>query len=188
MTHGVGASIRLDVLRLAATRMNDHLIHFHQHHNITARLFFLVIPTCDSLLILLKSARAQFGSPYPSKEAPSYTSHRMSQTFDPSTPPPPPPKPNSEEVSRQSTPGPLPPRPSSYHPQDPANRPSPPTPGTPHQRDAQQSHVEPDPGPNWLPKILQDKSFVVPLLYFISTINIIKGNKTSKKSSAIQNF
>lgn len=99
----------------------------------------------------------------PSPAYPSYQSHRNSQSFDPNTPPAPPPKPSSQEVSRRSTPA--------------GTQPLPPPP-PPHQQEAigsydgqyddrqsiQQGQVAAaaqniqDPGEQWLPKILEDKS------------------------------
>lgn len=97
----------------------------------------------------------------PSSAYPSYQSHRNSQSFDPNTPPAPPPKPGSQEVSRRSTPAgsqPLPPPPphqqevagsygGSYENPQPIQQ-------------AQMSAIQSaqDPGEQWLPKILEDKS------------------------------
>lgn len=93
-------------------------------------------------------------------ELPSYVGRRMSQSFDPNTPPAPPPKPSSEEVSRQST---------------PAAGQSLPAPPLDEQRGyaaataGQQYHdqvslretaaIPQDPGDRWLPKLLEDKSY-----------------------------
>lgn len=97
----------------------------------------------------------------PPNDLPSYADHRASGSFDPNVPPRPPPKPRSEDVSRQSTPV------LSQFPHQPSPlgaKPSPPTP----ERSLYAEQVGPqgapqaipDPGPNWLPKILEDKSYV----------------------------
>jgi hypothetical protein len=98
----------------------------------------------------------------PPAELPSYTVHRMSQSFDPNIPPAPPPKPSSQEVSRQSTPAaglslPAPPL-------DGQRAYSPATAGQQYydqasMRDAAQ--IPQDPGDRWLPKLLEDKSCVL---------------------------
>ncbi|OBT78095.1 hypothetical protein VF21_02748 [Pseudogymnoascus sp. 05NY08] len=95
----------------------------------------------------------------PSNDIPSYADHRASGSFDPNVPPKPPPKPRSEDVSRQSTPV------LSQFPHQPSPlgaKPSPPTPERPiyaEQVGPQGApQAIPDPGPNWLPKILEDKS------------------------------
>lgn len=96
----------------------------------------------------------------PSNDIPSYADHRASGSFDPNVPPKPPPKPRSEDVSRQSTPV------LSQFPHQPSPlgaKPSPPTPERPlyaEQVGPQGApQAIPDPGPNWLPKILEDKSY-----------------------------
>lgn len=100
----------------------------------------------------------------PSNDIPSYTDHRASGSFDPNVPPKPPPKPRSEDVSRQSTPV------LSQFSQQPSplgGRPSPQTPERPlyaEQVGPQGApQAIPDPGPNWLPKILEDKSYAFSL-------------------------
>ncbi|TEY56257.1 hypothetical protein BOTCAL_0227g00020 [Botryotinia calthae] len=92
-------------------------------------------------------------SPYPPS---SYTPHRNSQSYsgiDPNAPPPPPPKPNSRDVSRQGTPAGTGnqsfPRPGESSVQfegrqEPVSR--------------EQPQQIQDPGDQWLPKILMDKS------------------------------
>ncbi len=103
----------------------------------------------------------------PSPAYPPYQSHRNSQSFDPNLPPAPPPKPSSREVSRRSTPAgsqPLPPPPppqsqeafgtyggGSNGPQLPQQA-----------RLLEGVYAQPtqDPGEQWLPKILEDKSSV----------------------------
>lgn len=99
----------------------------------------------------------------PSPAYPPYQPHRNSQSFDPNTPPAPPPKPSSQEVSRRSTPAgnqPLPPPP----PQQEAfgtyggGRPSDDPQSTQQARMREVAHAQQDPGEQWLPKILEDKS------------------------------
>ncbi|CZR70146.1 uncharacterized protein PAC_20047 [Phialocephala subalpina] len=94
---------------------------------------------------------------------PPYSSHRNSQSFDPNTPPAPPPKPSSQEVSRRSTPAgsqPLPPPPPQQEAFGTYG-------GTPEDQQLVQqarlrevAHAQQvqDPGEQWLPKILEDKS------------------------------
>lgn len=97
----------------------------------------------------------------PSNDIPSYADHRASGSFDPNVPPKPPPKPRSEDVSRQSTPV------LSQFSQQPSPLGGKPSPQTP-ERSLYAEQVGPqgapqaipDPGPNWLPKILEDKSYV----------------------------
>lgn len=85
------------------------------------------------------------------------------QSFDPNAPPAPPPKPNSREISRRNTPAsglppPLPPPPSEnngpfqYHPSSEG-------PPRPQSYIATQQQPQ-DPGDQWLPKLLEDKSYV----------------------------
>jgi hypothetical protein len=101
----------------------------------------------------------------PSPAYPPYQPHRNSPSFDPNTPPAPPPKPCSQEVSRRSTPAgnqPLPPPP----PQQEAfgtyggGRPSDDPQSTQQARMREVAHAQQDPGEQWLPKILEDKSSV----------------------------
>jgi hypothetical protein len=98
-------------------------------------------------------------------DLPPYAGHRLSYSYDPNMPPAPPPKPNSQEVSRQST---------------PATSQSLPLPTTGEQRgyiqapdgrrDQEQAGMHEaaersqDPGDRWLPKLLQDKSYVASAL------------------------
>jgi len=99
----------------------------------------------------------------PPAELPSYATHRMSQSFDPNIPPAPPPKPSSQEVSRQSTPA-----AGQSLPAPPLDDQRGYTPATAGQqyhdqtsiRDAAQ--IPQDPGDRWLPKLLEDKSCVLP--------------------------
>jgi hypothetical protein len=122
------------------------------------RLLVVCLPAC---LLACLHCRTKMSSPSPAY--PPYHSHRHSQSFDPNTPPAPPPKPSSQEVSRRSTPAgsqPLPPPPP--HQQEPV--------GTyeGHSQDhqsSQQAQVSAaqsiqDPGEQWLPKLLEDKSYV----------------------------
>ncbi|KAE8443346.1 hypothetical protein EG329_001989 [Mollisiaceae sp. DMI_Dod_QoI] len=94
-----------------------------------------------------------------------YASHRNSQSFDPNTPPAPPPKPSSQEVSRRSTPAGSQPLPAPPPPQQEEAF------GTygstsSDQQSMQQARLREgvhapqvqDPGEQWLPKILEDKS------------------------------
>lgn len=103
----------------------------------------------------------------PTPAYPPYQSHRNSQSFDPNLPPAPPPKPSSQEVSRRSTPAgsqplPLPPPPqlqeafgtyggSSEDPQPSQQA---------RLREGVYAQQTQDPGEQWLPKILEDKSSV----------------------------
>lgn len=96
-------------------------------------------------------------STYPTS---SYTPHRNSQSYsgiDPDAPPPPPPKPNSRDVSRQGTPAGTGnqsfPRPGESSVQYEGRQ------GTVSREQPQQIQ---DPGDQWLPKILMDKSYVLP--------------------------
>ena len=99
----------------------------------------------------------------PSPAYPLYQPHRISQSFDPNIAPAPPPKPSSQEVSRRSTPAggqPLsPPPPEAF--------------GTYRESEniqagkqarlrevAYAQQIIQDPGEQWLPKILEDKSSV----------------------------
>jgi len=103
----------------------------------------------------------------PSTAYPPYQPHRNSQSFDPNAPPAPPPKPSSREVSGRSTPAggqPLPPPPppqlegfGTYGASD--------DPRALQQARFSNSEVLyaeqiQDPGERWLPKILEDKTFV----------------------------
>ncbi|TVY20545.1 hypothetical protein LARI1_G001588 [Lachnellula arida] len=98
---------------------------------------------------------------------PPYQPHRNSQSFDPNAPPAPPPKPSSQEVSRRSTPAgsqslppPPPPQPEGFGTYGASDDP----------RSFQQARFSSsevlyaeqiqDPGERWLPKILEDKTFV----------------------------
>ncbi|KAG9234118.1 hypothetical protein BJ875DRAFT_377097 [Amylocarpus encephaloides] len=106
----------------------------------------------------------------PSPAFPPYQPHRNSQSFDPNTPPAPPPKPSSQEVSRRSTPAasqPLPPpQPRLPPPQQDASgtyghRPDDSTPPSLQQARFNEVTNAPgvqDPGEQWLPKILRDKT------------------------------
>jgi hypothetical protein len=102
----------------------------------------------------------------PSPAYPPYQPHRNSQSFDPNTPPAPPPKPSSQEVSRRSTPAgsqplppPPPPQPEAFGTYGASEDP----------QSLQQARFSSevvyaqqiqDPGEHWLPKVLEDKSFV----------------------------
>ncbi|EKD13161.1 uncharacterized protein L3040_002962 [Drepanopeziza brunnea f. sp. 'multigermtubi'] len=102
----------------------------------------------------------------PSPAFPTYKSHRISQSFNnPNLPPAPPPKPSNQEVSRRSTPSssqPLPPPPpppsqesfSTYGGDRSAGDPQSTQQARLHEGAA---HAQ-DPGEQWLPKILEDKS------------------------------
>ena len=98
----------------------------------------------------------------PPSELPPYAAHRLSYSFDPNLPPAPPPKPSSQEVSRQGTPAvsqSLPAPPLGEHrghnqvaevQQDEEQQ--------VRMRDAAK-RIQ-DPGDRWLPRLLQDKSYV----------------------------
>lgn len=99
----------------------------------------------------------------PSPAYPPYQTPRQSQSFDPNAPPAPPPKPSSQEVSRRSTPA------GSIQQSLPP--PPPQTSGTFgafEDQSSQQARIPAvaylqntqDPGELWLPKILEDKSYV----------------------------
>ena len=112
-------------------------------------------------------------------------SHRNSQSFTPNMPPAPPPKPQNGETSsssRRSTPAgngpPLPPPPpdtttGSYI-------------GDPRSQQDRAAYAQqiPDPGAQWLPKILEDKSCVtLPPVFGLDSILIywnVIGSKTSQ--------
>ena len=86
---------------------------------------------------------------------------RNSQHFDPNTPPPPP-KPNSQDLSRRSTPAgsyaPLPPpKQDTFGASNPAVNDAQYLQHTRLQDAAHAEHIQ-DPGEQWLPKILEDKS------------------------------
>lgn len=112
-------------------------------------------------------------SPSASPAYAHYSSHRNSQSFDANTPPAPPPKPSSQEVSRRNTPAgsqPWPPPPPPQQQQETFGT-SGRTPGD--QQSMQQArfregpHAQQqvqDPGEQWLPKILEDKSSVTLLV------------------------
>lgn len=126
----------------------------------------------------------------PSNDIPSYADHRASGSFDPNVPPKPPPKPRSEDVSRQSTPV------LSQFSQQPSPLGSRPSPQTP-ERSLYAEQVGPqgapqaipDPGPNWLPKILEDKSYVSPHSICIKTSPLTSPvYKISKRSSETPSF
>ncbi|KUJ20238.1 uncharacterized protein LY89DRAFT_579242 [Mollisia scopiformis] len=101
----------------------------------------------------------------PSPAYAPYASHRNSQSFDPNTPPAPPPKPSSQEVSRRSTPAgsqPLLPPPPPQQQEAFGTYGS----TSEDQRPIQQARLHEaaraqqlqDPGEQWLPKVLEDKS------------------------------
>jgi hypothetical protein len=107
----------------------------------------------------------------PSPAYPPYQPHRNSQSFDPNAPPAPPPKPSSQEVSRRSTPA----GSQSLLPPPPAQQQEPF--GThgggsgdlqlaqqARMREATYAQHSQDPGEQWFPKILEDKSSVTLLL------------------------
>jgi hypothetical protein len=95
--------------------------------------------------------------PPPSPAYPPFQPHRNSQSFDSNTAPLPPPKPSSQEVSRNSTP-------AEYQPLPPPPPPEAFGAQATHQgrlRDVAYAHqIIQDPGEQWLPKILEDKSSV----------------------------
>lgn len=100
----------------------------------------------------------------PAGDSSPYASHRVSQVFDPNTPPAPPPKPSSHETSRKGTPAgglPRPPPPSDDTHDGQSNV------GdgqNPYIRDPTTGNVAiPDPGEQWLPKLLEDKTYVIEL-------------------------
>jgi len=109
---------------------------------------------------------------------PPYQPHRNSQSFDPNAPPAPPPKPGSQEVSRRGTPAgtqPLPPPPPPLPPQQDNF-------GTyghglEDRQSTQQGRLSTevtkvdqiqDPGDQWLPKILENKTLVFFRLYALT--------------------
>jgi hypothetical protein len=100
-----------------------------------------------------------------------YQPHRNSQSFDPNAPPAPPPKPSSQEVSRRSTPAgtqPLPPPPPQQESFGTYGRGFEDTQSTQQARFSNEvTNVErvQDPGEQWLPKILEDKTLVAFRLY-----------------------
>lgn len=109
----------------------------------------LVTFTADPSLLAMAESYGASG------DLPSYASHRMSQQFDLNTPPLPPPKPNSQEVSRQGTPASagqhlLPLETPRVFEQSPQSS----------EQAAAQAWSSQDPGPKWLPKILENKSYV----------------------------
>lgn len=111
-------------------------------------------------------------APSPSPAYARYSSHRNSQSFDPNTPPAPPPKPSSQEVSRRNTPAGTQPWPPPPHPQQQETFGT--SGGTPKDQQSMQqarfpegAHAQQqlqDPGEQWLPKILEDKSSVTLLV------------------------
>jgi hypothetical protein len=102
---------------------------------------------------------------------PPYQPHRNSQSFDPNTPPAPPPKPSSQEVSRRSTPAGsqslIPPPPAQQQDSFRTHEGGSEDPQFTQQarmREAAYAQHTQDPGEQWLPKILEDKSYVMLLL------------------------
>jgi hypothetical protein len=97
---------------------------------------------------------------------PTYQPHQNSQSFDPNTPPAPPPKPSSQEVSRRSTPAgsplPPPPQPSreGFGTYDDGGADTPQSSEQGRLREIAYAQQVEDPGEQWLPKILEDKSSV----------------------------
>ena len=149
-------------------------VHYH-HHRRRAIIHRLASPV-PRLIINLRCSLAPLSSCPGGREDidsknmssaspayPPYQSHRDSQPFDPNTPPAPPPKPSSQEVSRRNTPAgsqpwPPPPPPNqgafgSYGAgaEDPQL--------SQQARISYAQHIQ-DPGEQWLPKILEDKSYV----------------------------
>jgi len=107
----------------------------------------------------------------PSPAYPSYQPVRNSQSFDPNAPPAPPPKPSGQEVSRRSTPAGsqpvVPPPPSQQQQQDQFGTRA--SDGLQHVQQARMGEAayaqhSQDPGDQWLPRILEDKSSVTLLL------------------------
>ncbi|CAL3963613.1 hypothetical protein PZA11_001179 [Diplocarpon coronariae] len=100
----------------------------------------------------------------PSPAYPSYQTHQNSQSLHHNLPPAPPPKPGSREISRRSTPAasqPLPPPPPQA--QDAAGTygggsSDPQSSQQAQAREGQSAPHTQDPGEQWLPKILEDKS------------------------------
>lgn len=108
----------------------------------------------------------------------AYNSHRNSQSYPPHTPPAPPPKPINSDASssRRSTPATGPPLP-----------PPPPDAGTYNTPSNQAPRAHPasapiqDPGPQWLPKILEDKPCVtLPPSHLTAADYLAVGNRTSR--------
>ncbi|PBP24504.1 hypothetical protein BUE80_DR004570 [Diplocarpon rosae] len=100
----------------------------------------------------------------PSPAYPSYQTHRTSQSFDPNLPPAPPPKPGSREISRRSTPAgsqpPPPPPPQALDAvgTDGGSASEPQSSQQVRVGEGQHTPQTQDPGEQWLPKILEDKS------------------------------
>jgi len=124
---------------------------------------FSHLPFLHIILFIYKIYIYNMASSYNSPaELPSYAARRMSQSFDPNIPPAPPPKPSSQEVSRQSTPAagqslPAPPL-------DDLRGYTPVTAGQQYHDQASMHdavQIPQDPGDNWLPKLLEDKSCVL---------------------------
>lgn len=108
---------------------------------------------------IASSVSMSFSSP----AYPSYQSHPNSLESDPNLPPAPPPKPGSQEVSRHNTPAgsqPLPPPPQTKEAFTSGGGTSDASLQHPRARDGVYSHQMGDPGDNWLPKVLEDKSSV----------------------------
>ncbi|EPE26874.1 Endosomal sorting complex assembly [Glarea lozoyensis ATCC 20868] len=155
------SGLRLDVIALGGL-VTHHSSQFPASHSDSTPIAH--ITTSIQILFALSLLAADMSS---SPAFPSYQPHRHSQSYAPNGPPAPPPKPNSQEVSRRSTPA--------------GSQPLPPPPLPPQQanfgtygrglEDPQSSSQQgrfntevtnidqiPDPGDQWLPKILEDKS------------------------------
>ncbi|RDW66247.1 hypothetical protein BP6252_09882 [Coleophoma cylindrospora] len=92
---------------------------------------------------------------------PPYNPQRLSQSFDPNAPPAPPPKPSSRDISRKATPAAgqtLPPPPADQTASHPGDRNDPQSLQQARLREAAQAPVIQDPGEQWLPSALEDKS------------------------------
>lgn len=122
------------------------------------------IITTDYRKFLRHHRHIAMASPYlPSGAGSPYAAHRVSQSFDPNVPPAPPPKPNSQEVSRQSTPvagqSMLPPTPDGQRLYVSSTEGQQYREGVVSQ-DRVRIQSIPDPGDRWLPKLLEDKSYI----------------------------
>ncbi len=124
----------------------------------------------------------------PSPAYAPYQPNRSSQSFDPNAPPAPPPKPSSQEVSRRSTPAGT----QSLIPPPPAQKEEPfgtlggvfEDPQLPQQarmREAAYAQHSQDPGEQWLPKILEDKSYVM-LLHGLLEYQLTSSSPANKIS------
>lgn len=136
------------------------IIYFYQIYILlhTSTLFFLHTRISIYLHTFI-SKMTSSPSPYSTS---TYNPHRNSQSYsgiDPNAPPPPPPKPNSRDVSRQGTPAGSGnqsfPRPGDSSVQYEGRQED----STREQSESQ--HIQ-DPGDQWLPNILIDKSYVLP--------------------------